>query len=69
MRGASIKWEVDVGLSNNDDESSSAGSLHSFAYPLPPKETYKEKKEEEEKTVASSSYERKLPPRNRIKQI
>ena len=67
-RGASIKWEVDVGLSNNDDESSSAGSLHSFAYPPPPKKTY-QKKKEEEKTVASSSYERKLPPRNRIKQI
>ena len=44
--------EVDVGLFNNDDESSSMGSLHSFAYPPPPpNKTYEKKKEEEEKTV------------------
>ena len=68
--GAIHQGEVDVELSNNYDESSSMGSLHSFAYPPPPpNKTYKKKKEEEEKTVASSSYERKLPPRNRIKQI
>ena len=63
--------EVDVGLFNNDDESSSMGSLHSFAYPPPPpNKTYKKKKEKEEKKIlASSSYERKLPPRNRIKRV
>ena len=53
--GAIHQGEVDVELSNNYDESSSMGSLDSFAYPPPPKETYKEKNEEEEKTVASSS--------------
>ena len=67
--GGIHQGEVDIGLFNNDDESSSMGSLHSFAYPPPPKEPYKEKKEEEERTVASSSYERNLPPRNRIKRV
>ena len=49
--GGIHQGEVDVGPSNNDDESSSLGSLHSFAYPPPPKKTYQKKKEEEEKTV------------------
>ena len=54
--GGIDQGEVDVGLFNNDDESSSMGSLHSFAYPPPPpNKTYKKKKEEEGKTVASSS--------------
>ena len=71
--------EVDVGLSNNDDEedeSSSANSLHSFVYPPPPpSETYTKKGEEKEQEKAVSSslssllYERKLPPRNRVKRV
>ena len=48
--GGIDQGEVDVGLFNNDDKSSSMGSLHSFAYPPPPpNKTYKKKKEEEEK--------------------
>ena len=46
--GAIHQGEVDVGLFN-DDESTSAGSLHSFAYPLQPKTIYRKIKRRKKK--------------------